>query len=603
VPAVGIVDEDIVAVRAATDIVAVISQYTQLRRVGQRWVGLCPFHAEKTPSFNVNQELGLYRCWGCQVRGDAITFVREVEHLDFVAAVELLAGRAGITLRYSDQGEGESRKRRARLVAAIEQAVDWYHERLLSAPDAARARGYLRERGLTGDEVRAFRVGWAPEGWDTMVKALRLPNDVLQDTGLGFLNRGGRQTDAFRGRILFPIFDPNGDAVGFGGRVMPGGEGPKYKNTPETALYQKSKLLYALNWSKARIVQDDRAIVCEGYTDVIGFARAGLPAAVATCGTALTEEHVRLLRRYARHLVLAFDADAAGQAAAERFYQWERDHEIEVGVADLPAGVDPADLASTDPDRLAKAVDGAVPFLKFRVDRVLGAARLDTAEGRARAAEAALEVIREHPSELVRDQYLMEVAGRCRVEPDQLRAALARPAPAPVERDRGRGRERGAGPGPVAVADRTRPVGEERNGPELEVLRHVVHDWPAVEHWVRYEDLFEVDVHAMAFRALMAHPTVPEAIDGAEPRVADLLARLAAEEVDSEPFDAVVRLLTERARHEVNSLVPRVTAEPTLQQDVQWLTSCIDQLRDPTAAGTAAEQLVAWLGSRGEGEE
>jgi DNA primase len=598
---VGIVDEDIVAVRAATDIVAVISQYTQLRRVGQRWVGLCPFHAEKTPSFNVNQELGLYRCWGCQVRGDAITFVREVEHLDFVAAVELLAGRAGITLRYSDQGEGESRKRRARLVAAVEKAVEWYHERLLAAPDAARARAYLRERGLTGDEVRAFKVGWAPEGWDTMVKDLRLPNDVLQDTGLGFLNRGGRQTDAFRGRILFPIYDANGDAVGFGGRVMPGGEGPKYKNTPETVLYQKSKLLYALNWSKARIVNDDRAIVCEGYTDVIGFARAGLPAAVATCGTALTEEHVRLLRRYARRLVLAFDADAAGQAAAERFYQWERDHEIEVAVADLPSGVDPADLASTDPGRLAKAVDEAVPFLKFRVDRVLSAARLDTAEGRARAAEASLEVIREHPSELVRDQYLMEVAGRCRVEPDQLRAALARPPKAAPERGDRRGDRRAE---PRDVADRRRPVGEERNGPELEVLRHVVHNWSEVEHWIRYEDLFEVDVHAMAFRALMAHPTVPEAIDAAEPRVADLLARLAAEEVDSKPFeDAVVRLLTERANHEIQALVPRINAEPHLQADLQWLKGCVMQLQDPAGAGAAAEQLVAWLGSRGEGEQ
>ncbi len=293
----GIVDEDIVATRAATDIVGVITQYTQLRRVGQRWVGLCPFHAEKTPSFNVNQELGLYRCWGCQVRGDVITFIREVEHLDFVAAVELLAGRAGITLRYSDQGEGETRKYRSKLVAAVESAVEWYHQRLLSAPDAAVARKYLRERGLTGDEVRAFRVGWAPDAWDEMVKALRLPDDVVKDTGLGFLNRGGRQTDAFRGRILFPIYDANGDPVGFGGRAMPGSDEPKYKNTPETTLYQKSKLLYALNWSKARIVTDDRAIVCEGYTDVIGFARAGMPAAVATCGTALTEDHVRLLRR------------------------------------------------------------------------------------------------------------------------------------------------------------------------------------------------------------------------------------------------------------------------------------------------------------------
>src|SRR5690606_8345482 len=196
---VGIVDEDIQAVRAATDIVQVVSKYTQLRRSGTRWVGLCPFHAEKTPSFNVNQELGLYRCWGCQVRGDVITFVREVEHLDFVAAVELLAGWAGITLRYTDRDEGAGRKRRAVLVSAMEQAVEWYHQRLLAAPDAAAARRYLRERGLTGEEVRAFRLGWAPDAWDELTRALRLPDDVVRDTGLGFLNRNGRQTDAFRG--------------------------------------------------------------------------------------------------------------------------------------------------------------------------------------------------------------------------------------------------------------------------------------------------------------------------------------------------------------------------------------------------------------------
>jgi DNA primase len=598
----GIVDEDIVAVRAATDIVAVITKYTQLRRSGQRWVGLCPFHGEKTPSFSVNQELGLYRCWGCQVRGDVITFVREVEHLDFVGSVELLAGWAGITLRYSDKDEGESRQRRARLVRAVEQAVDWYHERLLSAPDAAHARKYLRERGLSGDEVRAFRIGWAPEGWDTMVKALKLPDDVVKDTGLGYLNKNARQTDAFRGRILFPIFDANGDAVGFGGRVMPGGEGPKYKNTPETVLYQKSKLLYALNWSKARIVNDDRAIVCEGYTDVIGFARAGLPAAVATCGTALTTEHVKLLRRYARKLVLAFDADSAGQAAAERFYQWEKEHDLEVTVADLPPGVDPADLASTDPDRLAASVESAVPFLKFRVDRVLTGADLTTAEGRARAAEAAVEVIREHPSELVRDQYVMEVAGSTRVSPEQLREMLRRPAPAPSSgRDRSDGR-RDASEALEARVVRPR-VHDERDGPELEVLRHVVHDWPAVEPWIRYEELFLSDLHAAAFRVLMAHPTVQEAIDAADPGVADLLGRLATEEQQADAFDAVVRMLTERARHEVAGLTARIGAASDpgpLLREQQWLTLVIDRLRDPEAAVEAADELVAFVGRQDE---
>lgn len=606
----GIVDEDIQAVRAATDIVQVVTKYTQLRRSGTRWVGLCPFHAEKTPSFNVNQELGLYRCWGCQVRGDAITFIREVEHLDFVAAVELLAGWAGVTLRYSDKDEGAGRKRRAVLVAAIEQAVEWYHQRLLAAPDAAPARRYLRERGLSGEEVRAFRIGWAPEGWDELTKALRLPDDVVRDTGLGYLNRNGRQTDAFRGRILFPIFDANGDAVGFGGRIMPGGDGPKYKNTPETALYQKSKLLYALNWSKARIVQDDRAIICEGYTDVIGFARAGLPAAVATCGTALTEEHVRLLRRYARHLVLAFDADAAGQAAADRFYQWERDHELEVAVADLPPGVDPADLAGTDPERLAASVDRAVPFLKFRVDRVLAAADLTTAEGRGRAAEAALEVIREHPSTFTRDQYVMEVAGRCRVEPDTLRRALedlVRRGPRRSDDGHGaaRGPDRTVGSSPDAPPAR-RPGPrhqDERDSPELEVLRQVVHHWDAVEPWVRYPELFGSDLHARTFLALMAQPTVPEAIEAADPEVAELLTRLATEEAQAAPFDAVVRMLTELARREIAALRLQVGARPDDLEPLRlqhWLTGIVDRLRDPATADGAAEQLVAWVGSRGE---
>ena len=595
----GIVDDDIVAVREATDIVAVITKYTQLRRSGQRWVGLCPFHGEKTPSFNVNQELGLYRCWGCQVRGDVITFVREVEHLDFVGAVELLAGWAGITLRYSDKGEGETRKRRARLVKAVEQAVDWYHERLLSAPDAAVARKYLRERGLSGEEVRAFRIGWAPDEWQALVRALKLPDDVIRDTGLGYLNRNDRQTDAFRGRILFPIFDANGDAVGFGGRVMPGAEGPKYKNTPETVLYQKSKLLYALNWSKARIVNDDRAIVCEGYTDVIGFARAGLPAAVATCGTALTTDHVKLLRRYARKLVLAFDADSAGQAAAERFYQWERELDLEVTVADLPAGVDPADLASTDPERLAAAVEGAVPFLKFRVDRVLSGADLTTAEGRARAAEAAVDVIREHPSDLVRDQYVMEVAGRTRVTPEQLREMLRQPArPAPAEPERGRRREE-----PPLEGRVVRPrAADERDGPELEVLRHVVHGWETVEPWIRYEELFRSELHAAVFRILMAHPTVQEAIDAADPGVADLLGRLATEELHTEPFDAVVRLLTEWARLEVGELTLKATGDDAvaLLEQVTWLKLVSERLQDADASAAAADELVAFVGQQGE---
>ncbi|MGE3619865.1 MAG: DNA primase [Acidimicrobiia bacterium] len=584
----GIADEDIAKVREATDIVAVISQYTQLKRAGRQWSGLCPFHTEKTPSFYANQELGVYHCWGCQAQGDVITFVREIEHLDFVAAVELLAGKAGIALRYTERDEGESRRRRARLVEAVGRAVDWYHDRLLSSPDAAAARRYLRERGLTGDDVRSFRLGFAPDAWDAMVRGVKVPTPDLMETDLAREGRRG-PIDRFRNRVLFPVFDANGDAVGFGARAMPGSaDRAKYINTAETTLYRKSHLLYALNWSKARIVSDDRAVVCEGYTDVIGFARAGLPAAVATCGTALTEEHVRLLRRYARRIVLAFDADAAGQAAADRFYRWEQDHELEVSVASLPAGVDPAELAAEDPEALRAAVDGAKPFLAFRVDRVLAAGDLSSAEGRARTAAAALDMIAEHPSELVRDQYVMEVADRCRIDADQLRRSLA-------------GRRSG-GPREVPTPSVAPRPSSGAGGPEVEALRHVVHSWDAVGSWI-HGGLFADPLHAAAYRDLVGHATVAEAIEAAHPAVAELLARLAVQDPDSDPFDVVVRLVTEAARRALAEARAHLVAHPDDMEALrtqQWLKASLVQLDDPERRTTAAEQLVAWLGPRGE---
>src|SRR5438309_2852881 len=309
----------------------------------------CPV-VEGTHNFALEDNILTGNCHGCQAKGDVITFVREIEHLEFAEAVERLAARAGIQLRYDQAAVSQERKRRSTLIEAMEQAVEWYHQRLLTAADAAPARSYLRSRSYDGDVVRAYRVGWAPDDWDALARALSLPVDVLRDTGLGFVNRRDRPQDAFRGRIMFPIFDARGEPVAFGGREMPGGKGPKYKNSAETAIYSKSRVLYGLNWAKADVVRAGEVIVCEGYTDVIGFAQAGLPRAVATCGTALAEEHFRLLKNFARRVVLGYDADAAGQAAAERFYEWERRYELDIAVADLPPGADPADVARTDPE-------------------------------------------------------------------------------------------------------------------------------------------------------------------------------------------------------------------------------------------------------------
>ncbi len=309
-------------VRAATDIVALISEHAALKKVGRRWSGLCPFHTEKTPSFSVNAEEGFYYCFGCQESGDAITFVRAMDHLDFVDAVRFLADRAGITL-HEDQEAGRDHKRRSELLDAMERAVAWYHDRLLRSSDAGPARDYLRSRGYDGDIVRQFRLGWAPDDWDALAKALRLPEKVLSDSGLGFVNRRGRPQDFFRARVLFPICDPSGRPVALGGRILPARPGqapperpePKYKNSQESPIYSKRRTLYALNWAKQGVIAQGEVVVCEGYTDVIGCFQAGVPWAVATCGTALAEEHFTLLRNFAKRIVLAYDADAAGQSA------------------------------------------------------------------------------------------------------------------------------------------------------------------------------------------------------------------------------------------------------------------------------------------------
>ena len=406
-----IADDDIERLRSTVSIVDVVGQFVALRKVGRNWVGLCPFHAERTPSFNVREETGRYKCFGCDKSGDVFTFVQEHEHVDFVGAVEYLAAKAGMQLTYTTTGQTRERARRKRLVEAMDTAVEWYHRTLLEDPAAREARDYLRSRGLSGEVARTFKLGWAPDDWDALVRGSGLDAELLRATGLAFTNRRDRMQDAFRARVLFPIFSDSGEAVAIGGRVLPGSADPaKYKNSPETPIYAKSKTLYGLNWSKADIANADQVVVCEGYTDVIGFHRVGIPRAVATCGTAFTEDHVRLLKRYASKVVLAFDADAAGQGAAERFYEWEQRYQVQVSVARLPGGKDPGELAQRDPDALVAAVAGAVPFLAFRLQRVMDGRPARTPEDRARLAERAMAVVNEHPDANVRKLYAGQVA-------------------------------------------------------------------------------------------------------------------------------------------------------------------------------------------------
>ncbi|HUX04039.1 MAG TPA: DNA primase [Acidimicrobiales bacterium] len=568
-------DSDIAQVRSATDIVALISDHVALKKSGRRWSGLCPFHGEKTPSFSVNAEEGRYYCFGCRASGDQITFVREIQHLDFIEAVRLLADRAGIEL-HEDANTSKARKERQELMEAMERAVEWYHDRLLHAPDARAARDYLRSRGISGEVARQFKLGWAPDEWDALAKELKLNERVLTGTGLGFVNKRDRPQDALRARLIFPIYDPAGKAVAVGGRILASGaeaqrpDGrvePKYKNSPETPIYSKRRTLYALNWAKDDVIKSGEIIVCEGYTDVIAFFGAGLPRAVATCGTALGEEHFRTMRNFARRIVLAYDADQAGQSAAASVYQWERQHEVDVAVARLPKGTDPAELAQNDPAALRKAVADAVPFLQFRLERVLESANVTTAEGRARAAELAVAVLAEHPSDLVRDQYIMQVADRLRIE-----AAALRPRVAAVARGEVRRPIANEPPGETASSQRASEVPLPRPGQEA--LRLCVHHVVVKERLVAA--YFVNDVQREIFESLLEEASISDSVDQlrrrGEEMAAEVLSRLAVDELDRDygeaDIAAVVSQLVRAAVYDALKSLERELREGTVAPDV-----------------------------------
>jgi DNA primase len=559
-------ESEIAQVRSATDIVALISETVALKKSGRRWTGLCPFHGEKTPSFSVNAEEGRYYCFGCRASGDQITFVREIQHLDFMDALRLLADRAGIEL-HDDANAGPARKERQEAMTAMEKAVDWYHDRLLNAPDARPAREYLKSRGFGGDIARQFRLGWAPDEWDGLAKGLKLTEKVLLDTGLGFVNKGDRRQDALRARVIFPIFDSTGKAIAVGGRILPPPYGAaarpdgrvesKYKNSPESSIYSKRRTLYALNWAKDDIIKSDEIIVCEGYTDVIAFFMAGMPRAVATCGTALGEEHFKTMRNFAKRIVLAYDADKAGQSAAASVYQWERQNEVDVFVAHLPKGQDPADLARTDPEELRKSISEAVPFLQFRLDRVLESANVSTAEGRARAAERAMEVLAEHPSEFVRDQYIMQVGSTLRLEESLLRPRVAELARNPKPRI--------TNEAPPELVDRPRTARLPMPRPGLEALRLRVH----FPHDVKDRLIaayFVNDVQREIFEGLSTDRSLSEVIDDLDRRgeeeAARVLSQLAVDELDREyTVEDVTAVVSQLIRSAVNAELKNVTRD------------------------------------------
>ena len=559
----------------------VVQQYVALRRVGRNWVGLCPFHAERSGSFNVREETGRYKCFGCGAAGDVFTFVQEIEHVDFVNAVEQLAAKAGIQLQYTSGGESKDRLRRKKLIEAMGNAVEWYHQRLLTSDDARAARDYLRKRGLAGDIARQFKLGWAPDDWDALSRGVGLPGDALRDTGLAFTNKSGRLQDSFRGRVMFPIMSENGDPVAFGGRILPGSNDPaKYKNSAETYIYAKSKTLYGLHGAKGDIVAADQVIVCEGYTDVIGFHRAGVKRAVATCGTALTEEHVRMLKRFASRVVLAFDADAAGQGAAEKFYEWEQKYQVQVSVAAFPKGQDPGELSLSNPQALAAAVDNALPFLGFRLQRVMTGRQLNSPEDRARLAEQAMAVVNEHPDTNVRKLYAGQVASHTGLPINDLVAIASRRSARPIVR-----------------VNAVRRVGSSENA-EFVAIALLLQRWHDMAGWLD-EVLFVDDVARRAFLAVAeGDGSVGRSLELADPEARELIERAAVADIDADPAIEGRNLIAAAVRRELGRTVNEIDPGEILANRDARLA--LERFDEPSAGNDAAELLLGWLQRRNE---
>jgi DNA primase len=429
-------EESLERVKQAADIVEVISAHTDLRRQGARWVGLCPFHEERTPSFSVDAQEKLYHCFGCGVGGDTIKFVEEKEGLGFAEAVELLADRYGVELqREREDPRAEARRQqRRRLGELLDRTAGFYTQFLWDAPEAAKARGYLAERGLGEETLKAFGVGYAPSAWDTvLVRGQRAGFKVeeLRAVGLAQRGRGGGEYDRFRSRIMFPIRDRRGRALGFGGRAMRSDQGAKYVNTAETDFFHKSRMLYGIDLAKEAIARSGRAVVVEGYTDVLALHQAGVGEAVGVMGTAITEEQVAVLSGMVDEVVLALDADAAGQEAMLRAQRVAAGRKMRLRVAAMPAGEDPAEMIAGEggAERFRALVADAVDLPAFQVGLVLERTDVGSPAERDRALGEIAPILAGMGETASRDDLVRRVAGRLDLEPALVmgRVTAARP--------------------------------------------------------------------------------------------------------------------------------------------------------------------------------
>jgi DNA primase len=419
-------------VKQQADIVRVVGEYVRLKKSGQNFTGLCPFHFEKTPSFAVHPLKQIYHCFGCGVGGDVFKFVMEMDKITFPEAVRAVAEKCGIAVPSPRERTPEERRenqQRASLVELHREAAAFFAQQLGGTPEGKAARAYLLDRGLDTDAIARFGIGYAPSGGEALLRAMRqkFPEKALETSGLFSRDQGGRLFDRFRRRVMFPIANESGKIVAFGGRAL-GDDLPKYLNSPETPIYSKSSVLYHLDRAKEALRQRDLAVLVEGYMDAIAVARAGISNVVASCGTSLTETQVKLINRFTRRIVVNYDPDTAGQAATERSLSILLEQGADVRVLALPGGKDPDSfLRAEGAAAYTKLLNEAPPYVDYLIAR---ARKMDlaTAEGKLRAVNFLMPYVQRVPDRILRSEWATRIAQQLRIEEPVLRESMRKAA-------------------------------------------------------------------------------------------------------------------------------------------------------------------------------
>nr|MBA2768356.1 DNA primase [Sporichthyaceae bacterium] len=469
-------DEDVALVKERADLADVIGDVVTLRPAGGGSLkGLCPFHDEKSPSLSVRPTVGSWHCFGCQEGGDVLSFLMKIDHLSFAEAVERLAARTGVQLRYEDGGvtPGRQQGQRGRLVEAHKAAAEFYAEQLAS-PGAQAGREFLSERGFDEAAAERFGVGFAPRGWDALVSHLRerrFRDQELLTAGLVSQRQDGGIYDRFRGRLVWPIRNVSDEVIGFGARrLFEDDQGPKYLNTPETPIYKKSTVLYGVDLAKRDIARRMQAVVVEGYTDVMACHLAGVGTAIATCGTAFGDEHIKILRRllmdqneFRGEVVFTFDGDSAGQKAALKAFQDDQKFVTQTFVAVEPSGMDPCELRQHKGDTAVRdLIAGRVPLFEFALRSTLGRFDLETPEGRVSALQAAAPVVASIRDQSLRPEYARTLAGWLGMEVEPVARVVAQA---------GGSSRRTTLPAPTRSTDNAGPSAPDPHDPALRVER------------------------------------------------------------------------------------------------------------------------------------